>query len=80
MNVFKKFIEFFNRIFNKKEKCIDSKNNDVVKDTLKIDNSVKKEEFIDSIRVEKKKIKKENKIETLVCPGDGLGIQDKMDY
>lgn len=41
-------------------------------------NNDKKSKFIQSLKIVK--IKKSKKIGTLVCDGDGLGIQKKISY
>ena len=66
MNIIKKIINFIKKIFNKPE--------EVKKiEEAKID---KKEEFIQDIKIAPKEEKK--KIQTLICEGDGLGIQKKI--
>lgn len=47
-----------------------------IKSIEKKDNS----EFIVSLKVNVSKDKKKNQIETLICVGDGLGIQNIMHY
>ena len=42
-----------------------------------IDN-VDKEEFKNFLKYKEEQPKTKNKIETLICPGDGLGIQTKI--
>ncbi len=68
MNYIKKIILFLQNLFHKNEiKAIDAP-------AQKSYNS-KKEDFINSL-----KNKKNKKIETLICEGDGLGIQKKVSY
>jgi len=71
MNIIKKFFfQIKNYFFNgNKVKQIEEK-------TL-IDNGYK-EGFKNSIKYKEKQSKAKNKIETLICPGDGLGIQTKI--
>ena len=66
MNIIKNIINFIKKIFNKPEEIKKI-------EEAKID---KKEEFIQNIKIVPKEEKK--KIETLVCEGDGLGIQKKI--
>lgn len=75
MNIINKMISFIKRLFNKKE----LKQLEAPRDIKTIDD--KKEKFMNSIKVvtELKK-KKKTKIETLICPGDGLGIQQGIKY
>lgn len=70
MKILNKISIFFKNIFHKNE-------------TKKIEEpkAVKKEdEFIKSIKVNVENKKTKKKVETMVCPGDGLGIQNKLKY
>ena len=40
----------------------------------------RKIDFIDSLKITALEKKKYSKVETLVCEGDGLGIQKKISY
>lgn len=71
MNIIEKLILLIKNIFKKGE----IKKIEAPKQTQKED---KKSEFIDSLKIQTNIIKKKKKIETLVCPGDGLGIQNKI--
>lgn len=77
MDIIKKFIKFLKKLFNKEDsvKMIDSP----VVDTINIQKE-NKGKFIDSLKM--KDIGDHNKknIETLVCFGDGLGIQNKVNF
>ena len=64
MKVLKSIIEFIKDIFKKEEKKL-----------LETPKENEKEKFIQSLKVTTKKKKK---IETLICKGDGLGIQGKI--
>ena len=70
MNIVRKIILFIKNIFNnqsKVEKIEDSKN------TIEQN---KKENFMESLKTTN--TEKEKKIETLICEGDGLGIQKRI--
>lgn len=77
MNIIKKLILFITNIFNKQNRI---KVIEEPKTEIKVNN---KSEFINSLKSDNI-IKGEEitakKIETLVCPGDGLGIQRKIRY
>ena len=68
MNIIKNIILFFKNIFNKQE---DVKLLEAPKQVISKDN------FIQSLRTTITE-KKEKKIETLICSGNGLGIQKKI--
>lgn len=71
MNVIKKIISLIQRIFNKQEiKMIEASTQHY--------NYSEKSNFLQSLRIVN--IKKKKKVETLVCDGDGLGIQKKIVY
>lgn len=74
MNILKKVIRFFERIFNKENSV---KMIDAPVENLKKDN---KSDFLDSLKVDVVLKHKKKKIETLTCIGDGLGIQTKIGY
>lgn len=74
MKFIKKVIFFIKDLLNKEKapKMIEaptynSKNDDKVK-------------FLNSLKVNLMQNKKRNKVDTLICFGDGLGIQDKISY
>lgn len=71
MNIIKNIILFFKSIFNKQE---DVKLLEAPKKVVGIDS---KDNFIQSLRTTITE-KKEKKIETLICNGNGLGIQKKI--
>ena len=77
MSIIEKMISFIKRLFKKEEiKLIEAPIE--VEDEEK---DKKKEKFLNSLKVEdevKKKKKLKRKIETLICVGDGLGIQGKI--
>lgn len=67
MNIIRNIILFFRNIFNKQElKALEAPKQVVSED--------KKDDFIQSLKIEKA----EKKIETLICDGNGLGIQKKI--
>ena len=74
MKFIKKTIFFIKKLFNKGntpkmiEEPIDKCKND------------EKVNFIDSLKINVMQNKKRNKVDTLICFGDGLGIQDKISY
>lgn len=39
-----------------------------------------KDDFLNSIKVDLDKKESKRKVETMVCPGDGLGIQNRIQY
>lgn len=71
MNIIKNIILFFKNIFYKQE---DVKLLEAPKQVISVDN---KGNFIQSLRTSITE-KKEKKIETLICSGNGLGIQKKI--
>lgn len=73
MNIIKNIFSFFKRIFNKH----DNQKLIVAAEEPTKDNERLK--YIDSLKVNKIK-KEKKKVETLICDGDGLGIQDKLNY
>ena len=77
MSVIEKMISFIKRLFKKEEiKLIEAPIE--VEDEEK---DKKKEKFLNYLKVEdavNKKKKSKGKIETLICVGDGLGIQGKI--
>ena len=71
MNIIKKFFfQIKNYFFN------GNKVKQIEKKTF-VDNGYN-EEFKNSIKYKEKQSKTKNRIETLICPGDGLGIQTKI--
>lgn len=73
MNLIEKVLSFFESIFSRKEKV------KMLEEPIEPVINEEKTKFIESLRVKETK-KKKGKIETLVCPGDGLGIQTKISY
>lgn len=69
MNIIRKVILYIKNIFNKQEEV---KKLEAPKEVLKED---KKSNFIATLKTAKK-----DKIETLICVGDGLGIRKQMRY
>lgn len=72
MKFIDKIIYFFEKIFKKS------------KDETKMISAPKeikeeKDEFINSLKVNLEE-KKKNKVETLICYGDGLGIKGQLKY
>lgn len=74
MNIIKNIILFFKKIFNGKNniKMIEAPLDSLSKED--------KNHFINSLKVNIVQKHKKNKVETLTCFGDGLGIQTKMTY
>ena len=74
MNIIKKIIIFFkNKICKKNNlKMIDSAKDFKQKEDQK--------SFVASLKIEKIPNPKKKKVETLVSPGDGLGIENKISY
>lgn len=72
MSIIRNIILFFKNIFNKKEyiKALEA--------PKQIVNSDKKSNFIQSLKINSAEKTKEKKIETLICKGNGLGIQKKV--
>lgn len=70
MKILEKIIVWLKEIFHKKEEP----------KLLEESNQEKKANFIENLKVNTMEKRKKKKIETLVCEGDGLGIQKKMDY
>lgn len=71
MNVIKKIFSLIQRAFNKEEiKMIEA--------PAQPYNDYEKTKFIQSLKIARNKKKKQ--AETLVCEGDGLGIQNKISY
>lgn len=71
MNLIEKVFSFFKNIFSRKEKI------KMLEESEESEMNVEKIDFVESLKVKEIK-KKKYKIETLVCPGDGLGIQTKI--
>lgn len=69
MNIIKHINIFFKNIFEKKEKV------KTLKEAKQIESKEKKANFTESLRIDNKNNKK---IETLICEGNGLGIQKKI--
>lgn len=74
MNFIKNIISFFKRLFNK------DSNIKMIEAPIEMVENNEKTKFIDSLKVNITKNFKKNKVETLTCFGDGLGIQDKISY
>jgi len=73
MNIIKNVIMFLKRLFNKEEPKM------LAVPTKKL-NEDEKTKFMDSLKVNIIKKYKKNKVETLTCFGDGLGIQTKINF
>ena len=72
MKIIDKIISFFEKIFSRSKK--ETKMISAPKEIKE-----EKEEFINSLKVNIKE-KRKNKVETLLCYGDGLGIKEPMKY
>lgn len=69
MNIIKHIIIFFKNIFEKQEKV------KTLKEVKQIESKEKKDDFTESLRID---TENNEKIETLICEGNGLGIQKKI--
>lgn len=74
MNIIKKIILFITNIFNKQEK---PKTLELPKQVI---SKEKRSDFIESLKITTLEREKHKKIQTLICEGDGLGIQKKISY
>ena len=72
MKFMDKIIHFFEKVFKRSKN--ETKMIPAPKETKK-----EKEDFINSIKVNLEE-KKKNKVETLICYGDGLGIKGQLKY
>lgn len=73
MNIIEKLIRYIKNLFNKQNEI------KLLEEPKEKINANQKSDFINSLKfVDTSKILKKKKIETLVCPGDGLGIQGKI--
>ncbi|MCI8654682.1 MAG: hypothetical protein HFJ48_02245 [Clostridia bacterium] len=73
MNIIKKIIKYIKSIFIKQEevKLIEAPKEDI---------NNKKAKFLETIKVNVIEKRKKMEIETLICEGDGLGIQKKLKF
>lgn len=74
MNVIERIMSFIKKIFNKQEEI------KKIEAPKRVTNIKEKEDFFSSIKVFRPIQIKNNEIETLICIGDGLGIQKNMKY
>ena len=74
MNFFRKIVNYIKNIFIKKERVRE------LEAPKQIQKSSERPNFINSLKVTVKEKKEKKKIETLICPGDGLGIQKNISY
>lgn len=74
MNIIKKIVSFIKNIFIKPNEV-----KTISEPKICVDQN-KKNAFIKSLKVTTPTKKYKPKIETLICPGDGLGIQNKITY
>lgn len=74
MNKIRKIILFIKNIFKKQEaiKMLEEPKQDVSKD--------RKVAFVESLKINTIYKRKNKQIQTLICTGDGLGIQKKICY
>lgn len=75
MNVIRNIILFIKNIFNRKEEYKTLEENNVLK---KQNDKCNKDEFSQLLKLNVKNKTGDKKIETLICTGDGLGIQKKI--
>lgn len=76
MDFIKNIIQYFKKIFSKQE-TLQLLEAPPKQEYIKID---QKQEFLKSLKVKIPKKKIKSKVETLICEGDGMGIQNKMSY
>ncbi len=74
MSIVKKIIAFFKSAFNKQE------NIKYLEPPKQVINQSDKNNFLESLKIIKEVKKSRKKVETLICEGDGLGIQKKISY
>lgn len=74
MIIIKKMFLFIKNIFVKQEEV------KKIEEPKILENQDKKKNFIESLRIDPIERRKNKKVETLVCDGDGLGIQNKLSY
>lgn len=77
MNIMKKIALFIKRIFGKQDKIKKLPEPEV---TLVDGKEDKKDSFIESLRAATVELVPKRRVETLICSGDGLGIQKKISY
>lgn len=74
MRIIDKIVSFIKKLFNKSEKV---KEIEASNSNIKIK---KKIDFIIEHKNDRVKQREAQKVETLICEGDGLGIQPKISY
>ena len=74
MNVIKKIVLFIKNILKKQDEPKKLEEPKIIVEEDKRDN------FIQSLKVNNTKKRKRKKIETAICEGDGLGIQKKITW
>ena len=74
MNIIKKMILYIKNIFlkDKEVKKIEAPKQVVIRN--------KEKDFNESLKVNITEKKRKNEVETLICKGDGLGIQKKVSW
>ena len=72
MNIIKKIILFIKKLFIKQDEVKKLSEQKVVIE------GDKKESFMESLKITPTRKSSKKKIETLICSGDGLGIQKKI--
>lgn len=72
MNVIRRIILFIKNVFSKQEEV-----KKLVEPQIDIEQN-KKINFIESLKITTTETKTKKRIETLICNGDGLGIQKKI--
>ena len=74
MGIFKRIVNYFKNIFMKNEKVKEI-------EAPKYEENLKtRNDFIEKLKVNIIEKRKNKKIETLICEGDGLGIKNKITY
>ena len=72
MNIIRKVILFIKNIFDKQDEV------KKLPEPKIIVNEHKKERFIESLKITTSQKRTKKRVETLICNGDGLGIQRKI--
>ena len=75
MSIKQRITSFIERLFKKKEEI------KLIKESKEINKQEnKKNNFVNSIKVNLTPNLKKHNVETLICKGDGLGIKNKISY
>lgn len=74
MNIIKKIILMIKNVFIKQDKI------KKIEEPIFVEKENQKVDFVKNLKIDNINESNENKIETLICYGDGLGIQKKVSY